>query len=95
MVLISAHPETLVIPAQAGSIDLKTAKNLDSRLRGNDVLPSARTAMSYIGLLGKLKQKDKAIEVAEQTLASIDKNSKDANFIEMLNQTLAHLKTQQ
>ncbi|WIO73978.1 thioredoxin family protein [Porticoccaceae bacterium LTM1] len=62
--------------------------------KGYELSPSAHTSMNYIGILTTLGHREKAIEVAEKTLASIDKKSKDANYIDILNQMLTVLKAQ-
>lgn len=56
--------------------------------------PSTDTAMSYIGYLKTLGHTDKAIELSEKTLATIDSDSKEAHFIDILNQMLTDLKSQ-
>ncbi len=60
--------------------------------KSHEMDPSARVAMSYIGFLRTLGQNDKAIEIAEQTLASIDEDSGDAGLTMRLTQMLTRLK---
>ena len=61
--------------------------------KGYEMEPSTTTAMNYLGFLQKLNQTAKAIEVAEHTLASLDKDDPQSAFmVAPLNQMLETLK---